>query len=219
MNTFFASIKRDTWVALGIFTAIFIGLFTVLYVTGFVPDQLKGQDAVVLPDEANSISSTTNVTNTNRAFIYPTHITISSVGIDAPISNPETRDVAKLDEYLTKGAVRYPDSGTLDGGNMFLFGHSTGFKVVRNQAYKTFNNLKDVKSGDIITVYSATSTRADGTIEPSRTYNYKAVSVTLVDDSKALVDFTRKEHMITISTCNTFGEKQERYVVEALFVG
>lgn len=218
MNTFFTSIKRDTWIALGIFTTIFIGLFSILYVTGFVPDQLKGQDNVVLPDEANSAPSTTGVTNT-RAYIYPIRITISSVGIDAPISNPETRDVAKLDEYLTKGAVRYPDSGTLGGGNMFLFGHSTGFKVVRNQAYKTFNNLKDVKAGDIITVYSATSTRADGTIEPSRAFNYKAVSVTLVDDSKALVDFTRKEHMITISTCNTFGEKQERYVVEALFVG
>jgi sortase (surface protein transpeptidase) len=36
-----------------------------------------------------------------------------------------------------------------------------------------------------------------------------------VDQTRALVEFDNNKNMLTLSTCNTFGAKSERYVVEA----
>jgi sortase (surface protein transpeptidase) len=38
-----------------------------------------------------------------------------------------------------------------------------------------------------------------------------------VDQTRALVEFNDK-NMLTLSTCNTFGAKSERYVVEANYL-
>jgi LPXTG-site transpeptidase (sortase) family protein len=89
---------------------------------------------------------------------------------------------------------------------MFIFGHSTGFSVVNNQAYKTFNDLDKLSAGDEIRIES------DG-----KTYIYKVESLVLVDESEAFVDFSKTDRRLTISTCNSFGAKQERWVVEAVF--
>ena len=91
---------------------------------------------------------------------------------------------------------------------MFIFGHSTGIAVVHNQAYKTFNGLKDLERGDIIKVYGS-----------SNIYEYKVLKVTLVDQNQALVEFENNKNMLTLSTCNTFGAKSERYVIEADYAG
>ena len=48
-----------------------------------------------------------------------------------------------------------------------------------------------------------------------KVYKYIVDIVKLVDDNTALVDFTKRDKMLTISTCNTFGAKEDRYVVEA----
>ena len=103
--------------------------------------------------------------------------------------------------------MHYPGSGYPGVGNMFLFGHSTNWKYVRNQAYKTFNNIQNLEKGDVVEVYT-----------DNAKYLYRVLSVRLADDSEVLVDFDGGKDMLTISTCNTFGEKQERFVVEADFV-
>ena len=137
----------------------------------------------------------------------PIRIVIDKIGVDSSVSNPNTTNITTLDEYLTQGAVRYPNSGLIGSGNMFIFGHSTGLAVVRNQAYKTFNGLKDLKRGDIIKVYGS-----------SAVYQYMVSSVTLADATIDYVKFGGTKNMLTISTCNTFGEKSERYVVEADYI-
>jgi LPXTG-site transpeptidase (sortase) family protein len=141
--------------------------------------------------------------------VLPSRIVIASVGIDTVVNRPDSQNVETLDQALLSGAVYYPGSGSLVRGNAFLFGHSTGLSVVRNQAYKAFNNLKQVKAGDEILVYGE-----DGNI-----YTYSAVSTELVTEDTALVEFDTAERMITLSTCNTFGKKEERHVVKAVFVG
>ncbi len=134
----------------------------------------------------------------------PIRLVISSIGVDTVVSNPKTTAFETLDAALTRSAVRYPGSGLPGLGNMFIFGHSTGFSVVQNQAYKVFNKLKDVRQGATVTVYSK-----------SATYEYKVTSVRLVDKTKALVEFDTKNNMLTLSTCDSFGREQDRYVVEA----
>ena len=181
-----------------------------LYAIGFVPESIKpnsGDSLRTLWDKAQE-SAIKKQTDQDIAGEAPVRIVIDKIGVDAIVSNPNTTNVATLDEYLTQGAVRYPGSGLLGSGNVFIFGHSTGIAVVHNQAYKTFNGLKDLERGDIIKVYGS-----------SNIYEYKVLKVTLVDQNQALVEFENNKNMLTLSTCNTFGAKSERYVIEADYAG
>jgi len=189
------------------FGIIFVITFILLLSLGLVPELLNkngGDSLNVLWDKAQNFSvDEQNIINEN-----PTRIVIEKIGVDSTISNPNTTNVSTLDEYLKTGAVRYPGSGYPGLGNMFIFGHSTGIKVVQNQAYKTFNGLKDLKAGDMIQVYGT-----------SKIYLYQVTTVTLIDQNQALVEFGSQKNMLTLSTCNTFGAKSERYVVKADYLG
>ncbi len=131
---------------------------------------------------------------------------IPKIGTDVTISNPKSTDVAVLDEYLKKGVVRYEGSGLLGDGNMLLFGHSSSLAQVVNKAYKAFNGFPKLVKGDLVYIDS----------ENFR-YVYKVETVKTVDSTTALVEFSSGKNMVTLSTCNTFGKKQERNVVEAAF--
>lgn len=179
--------------------------FTALYLLGVVPDELRVLDDKLPPPAP--LATTTPGSGGSVVADLPERIVIDKIGIDTPVQNPDATDDKTLNAELLKGAVRYPGSGTLGKGNMFLFGHSTGIRVVNNQAYKAFNRLRELRLGDVIRIQSGT-----------KEYNYKVTSVSLVDSDAKLVDFTRKADMVTLSTCNVFGEKQERFVVEAIFV-
>jgi LPXTG-site transpeptidase (sortase) family protein len=187
---------------------IFVVVFVLLYSAGLVPETIKpdqGDSFRTLWDKAQGKAISDQTARTTGE--NPTRIVIDKIGVDVTISNPNTTNVTTLDEYLKQGAVRYPGSGLLGSGNMFLFAHSTGIKVVNNQAYKAFNGLKNLTAGDIIKVYGK-----------NKVYQYKVTSVVLVDQTRALVEFNNTNNMLTLSTCNTFGAKSERYVVEADFI-
>ncbi len=192
------------------FTIAFVLFFILLYSAGLVPETMKsesGESFKTLWDKAQSeaINKQKNQNSiVNTVIVNPNRIVIDKIGVDSVIANPNTTNVTVLDEYLKQGAVRYPGSGTLGLGNMFIFAHSTGLRVVNNQAYKAFNGLKDLRAGDIIKVYGE-----------NKIYTYKVTLVKLVDEKEALVTFNSNQNMLTLSTCNTFGAKSERYVVEA----
>lgn len=172
--------------------------FSSLYLFGLVPESFKYMIGRAPVKESKG----------NRVGNLPLSIKIPNIGVDAQIYNPATTSIDILNDYLSKGAVRYPGSGLLDGGgNIFVFGHSTGFKIVNNQAYKTFNGIEDLKKDDLIHVYS-----------DKYDYTYKVTSVKLVSADKALVEFNTKNNMLTLSTCDNFGAKSDRYVVESVFV-
>lgn len=206
------------------FSAIFLLSFSALYVFGLVPgvlDETGGNTFFnnIKTQFLENISSTRDdfafepVSETpaylqKAAAEVPVYIRIPKAGVDTAVSNPDSTDIAVLDQYLTRGAVRYPGSGKIGEGNMLLFGHSSNWKVVKNPAYKAFNNIWELKAGDEIYIKSATGT-----------YLYKVRGVKLVDASEELVDFSAKGNILTLSTCDTFGKKQDRYVVEADYVG
>ena len=172
--------------------------FSVLYLFDLVPEAFKsivGREPVV--ESAG-----------NRNGELPLSIKIPVIGVNAQVYNPATTSEKILDDYLLKGAVRYPGSGLLGGdGNIFIFGHNTGIPIVNNQAFKTFNGIKNLKAGDLIQVFS-----------DKYEYDYKVTSLKMVGADKALVEFNTKSEMLTISTCNNFGAKSDRYVVESVFV-
>lgn len=202
--------------------AIFAGSYLVLSLTGFVPAEISDFNSVVMASVAGQPAvaasagpspapqSGAQATSTPRVSekILPDRIIIDKIGVDDPVVNPETRDAGTLDAALMQGVVRYPGSGGLDDNtNMFLFGHSTSFKTVYHQAYKSFNNLGQLQLGDIIRIESG------GT-----EYQYSVTSVQLVDQNEALVNFESGKKMVTLSTCDTFGQKSDRFVVQAVFV-
>lgn len=206
--------KENLKMFAGFFTLIFIGLFAIAYAIQIIPNELvdtSGGNSPIISEEVDEYNEFAFTEDEPVALTQtkPSKIEIPRVGINVIISHPASPSVEVLDNALLKGAVYYPGSGTIEKGNMFIFGHSTGLKVVRNQAFKAFNNLKNVSVGDLIYI----------TGEDGKTYQYKAISVDLVDENEALVQFDTSNQMITISTCNTFGEKQERHVVKGEFMG
>jgi sortase (surface protein transpeptidase) len=49
-------------------------------------------------------------------------------------------------------------------------------------------------------------------------YRYAVTTVRRAKADEVFVDLSETETMLTISTCNTFGAKEDRFVVEARFV-
>jgi LPXTG-site transpeptidase (sortase) family protein len=193
------------------FSGIFFVVFSALYLLGLIPSELIGGQNSILDQEIiaeGDIPQIEAQTGVKREYHgeFPTRIKIPSIGVNALVLKPRSTEAAELDTQLTKGAVYYPGSGLLADGNVFIFGHSTNWKVVNNPAYKTFNGVQNLVSGDEIFV--------TGT---DKTYVYKVSSVTLANNDEVWVDLSGDEKRLTLSTCNSFGKKQERYVVEAQY--
>lgn len=200
------------------FFLVFLITFSILYVLGLVPTEIiqSGNGGIfgeirlrVLNglDSSVGLASSTNSLN-KKTGEEPISIEVPKVGIDITVSNPKTTDNNILDEYLTKGAVHYDGSGLIGAGNMLIFGHSSNWAVVKNKAYKALNGIDKLKPGDEIYVKSGTAN-----------YLYRVTSERLANADEVLVDFSKNKDMLTLSTCDLFGAKQQRFVVEADFVG
>lgn len=136
----------------------------------------------------------------------PKNIRIDSVDIDVDISTPEEVSVQTLDAALQEGVVHYPGSGGIGGDRrMFLFGHSSRLAAVINDSYRAFNGLDDVEKGDDIVI----------TDEAGNEVVYEVTSVEIADASERLVSLESGIGKLTLSTCTTFGTRENRVVVEA----
>ena len=158
-------------------------LFLMLYSLGLVPEAIKPETEETYrtlwdKTQSQNIADQQNKPYLDKSAEQPTRIQIQEIGVDVSIANPNSTDVKVLDDYLLRGVVRYPGSGLVGAGNMFIFGHSTGYTVVQNQAFKAFNGLKNLQAGDQIFVYSS-----------SGKHEYRVSSVRLVDETQALVEF------------------------------
>ncbi len=179
--------------------SIFLLSYFTLDMVGLVPNRLNFENIITdaeLPKNNESLPGT---------LTRPDKIVIEKIGVNSKVLQPDSVNIAVLDESLKKGAAYYPGSGTIEQGNIFIFGHSTNWPVVQNQAYKTFNGLEKLANGDIITLGAG-----------EQEFSYKVTSVELVDSNNALVKFDNSGQTLTLSTCNTFGQKQERWVVKAV---
>lgn len=174
----------------------------VIWTTGNGSVSQNGQNG-----QGGKAADSSNI-NTLTKIGLPSRLVIPSIQVDTEVVVPRNTSVEVLDNDLTKGPVYYPGSGTINSGNMFIFGHSTGYKVVINKAYKVFNDLKNLNKGDFVYIESE-----------GKKFSYKVRSVDKVDKDETLVTFDTKAHLLTLSTCNSFGSKSDRYVVVAEFVG
>jgi LPXTG-site transpeptidase (sortase) family protein len=203
--------------------AVFLVLLGLFSAFGFVPElkdsleegdtkDASGEDlgGELLDDtsDINDLEASVSVAGDIDAA-SPVRIVIDAIGVDSYILNPESRAVEVLDNALLSGVVRYPGSASVDGdGNMFLFGHSSGRPVVINSAFKVFNRIGDLESGDIIRVASGEKENV-----------YRVMTTRMEEASQVRVDLGGRVKKLTLSTCNSFGSKDDRIVVEAEFIG
>ena len=205
IRTFFVS--REGWkLFLFVFGAVLLMSYAILYAVDFIPEPLPEESGALLSADASGSVDGVNVPVGNPP---PQRIIIDAIGTDVNIVNPESQNIAVLDEALTRGVVHYPGSGNLeDNSNLFLFAHSSYLPVVQNELYRAFNGLNKLVAGDVIRVQS------DG-----YEYRYVVTSVDLVNANEALVELSNRKKKLTLSTCNSFGDPGERFVVEADFLG
>ena len=164
----------------------------------------------LLPDSPGA-SATAAATETPAAAAgpeLPVAIAIPAIRQSATTINPDSVNVDVLDQALLKGAVRYPTSALLgEEGNVVLFGHSSYLPIVGNSAYRTFNDIQKLKPGDTIIVSS------------SRTaYTYLVRSVAKANVEATAIPLSVRGRVLTLSTCDSFAAKTDRFIVVADFV-
>ncbi|HMO78193.1 MAG TPA: sortase [Candidatus Paceibacterota bacterium] len=137
--------------------------------------------------------------------VYPTNLYIAALDRNITVLNPTSRNINDLDAALLRGAVRHPDSATLErAGTVFILGHSSYLPVVRNKAFQAFNDIQKLKWGDLIEV-----TTAEGL------YIYRVDKVYRANAQDVTVPIAGQEKRLFLATCNSFGSIDDRYIVEA----
>lgn len=198
-NSAFAKVLSRKWSFLAAFFVILFVSASVLAVLDLLPesDEAAGEweKPALVADSAHTMV----------APELPTHIEIPEIGLKAAIENPTSTNVAVLDRALNTGAVRYPTSAKLgQEGNVILFGHSSYLPIVNNQSYKAFNGIQELTAGDRIFVTGS-----------SRTFVYEVVSVREADAEEDAIPLTAVGNRLTLATCDSFGQKSDRFVVTA----
>lgn len=197
----FSRAYSKKWSFLAAFLAVFFVSFSVLAAADLVPEPIEKVAEVQTTIPSNSLAASVAL----AAPENPVRIEIEKVGIDVMIKNPESTNIAVLDEALLTGAVRYPGSAKLgEEGNTVLFGHSSYLPIVNNKAFKAFNEIQNLEKGDRITVYGETTA-----------YVYAVTQVAEADASEDAIPLTKTGHTLTIATCDSFGKKTARFIVVA----
>ncbi len=189
-----------------VFFVIFTLTYGVLFAVDFLPEPKTSTPAKVV---ATSTPATTTKVVEEVAPVAmaeePVLLTIPSLDRVVTVLNPETRDIVELDQELLKGVVRHPDSALLgEDGNVVILGHSSYLPNVMNKNFQALNGVQKMKWGDIIELESD-GTRYTYRVE--KVYQAKASGVTIPTDVSG--------KRLTLVTCNSFGAKEDRFIVEA----
>lgn len=199
---------------------VFSITFFVIYLLDLYPE-VRIANADELVTEEVELANEPNGSKVNRSGALdgrttvpedaglPHRIVISKIGVDVAVLNPTSSKISVLDQALLSGAARYPTSSTLaENGNILIFGHSSSRAVVRNQNFKAFNRVSELTEGDTIRVFSK-----------DREYLFRVDTVVSVKAEDGIVYLEPGIKKLTIVTCNSLGDKSDRFMVEATFVG
>ena len=177
---------------------------------GFVPNYIDGATPTTKSVALSDLPVLGDDTPVEQiTSILPERLVIPSIDLDLPIQNPDTRDVAALDDLLQQGPARYVDSAKLgEPGNVLIFAHSSHLPIVHNQMFRAFNKIPDLKAGDLITVEGG-----------GKSFRYSVTSVRRADASDATIDLSPTNgKKLTLVTCDTLTGKSARWILDADFV-
>lgn len=206
---FLSTVFDDIWEQKGKFFLSFFVMCTlsygVLFAIDFIPETPDPVEEISVVSEADTATTTPVIEVEQEVDRYPTRIAIKKLGTDVQVLNPQSSAIADLDQALLKGVVRHPGSADFKNtGTVVLFGHSSYLPQVNNKNFQAFNGLQKLEKNDEIRVFS-------GDTE----YVYTVTSVYKAKASDASVDLKKGEETLILVTCNSFGSKDDRFVVEA----
>jgi LPXTG-site transpeptidase (sortase) family protein len=204
----FGPIWDKKWPFLGVFFVVVLITYAILVAIDFIPEEPKGNtDDEVILEEAVTVEER-EVALLQSADETPDKIIIDALNKEIAVLNPASASVAALDHALLSGVVRHPHSSDLfEEGTVFLFGHSSYLPNVINKNFQAFNGIEKLEWGDTIRLQSA-----------DFEYVYRVDRVYEVKASTAEVKIATKGKRLTLVTCDTFGAKEDRFVVEATLI-
>lgn len=136
---------------------------------------------------------------------YPKRIIFDTLDKEVPVLNPSSHTTESLDIALLSGAVRHPDSADfVQEGTIFLFGHSSYLPTVINKNFQAFNGIQKLKWGDTVRLQSSDT---EYVYRVDRVYETSAIG--------AEIPIETGKSKLTLVTCDSFGSKSDRFVVEA----
>ncbi len=194
-----------------VFFLVFVGVTTLtfgfFYVIDFLPQAPTATASISTP-LAPPVSEELVPAAPQFFAAHPTTLLIDTLNKEIPILNPESRVVSSLDEALLKGVVRHPDSADLiNTGTIFILGHSSYLPNVLNKNFQAFNGIQKLMPGDTLRLRSS-----DGE------YVYSVDRVYEAKASAATVPIQWGSAKLVLATCDSFGSKDDRFVVEATLV-
>ena len=199
-------VSRNPAGFLALFFLIFFAFSVFLFAIDFVPEKPTQNETATTTVKAFAVASV--IPEIPDVPEVPVRVEVPKAGIDINIQNPLTSDLPTLNKEVNKGAVHYPGSALLgENAAIFLFAHQSYLPALKNPAYKAFNNLEKLAEGDEIRLYSENAI-----------YLYRVRSVQLKRASEAQINLEKGYRMLTMSTCNSVGAKEERFVLVADFV-
>ena len=215
-NEFYHQLRVRKVPFLAIFAFTIFVTYGVLYAIDFIPepgvnDTASSTAAVATSTTAQTKDAVGTVHTAELApaapvAAEPVKIVFDTLGKSVKVLNPTSDKEADLDKALLSGAVHHPDSADFTKpGNIFILGHSSYLPNVINKNFQSFNGIQKLSWGDTIRVLS-TDTE----------YIYRVEKVFEAKASEVTVPSTPGEARLTLSTCNVFGAKEDRYVVEAV---
>jgi len=207
----YSEISRNKKPFFVVFFVIVLASYALLYTVDFIPEPVT--QPVSQQEEDNEVVEVTTIVQEEAVEVeslaarspLPTRIIFDRLDKKIAVLNPQSRDVSELDAALLSGVVRHPDSATLtEEGNVFILGHSSYLPNVFNKNFQAFNGIQDLQWGDIIRVQSEDSE-----------YVYRVQRVYEAKASEVVVPPTPGKAQLTLATCDSFGSKDDRFIVEA----
>ncbi len=198
-----------------VFFVIVFSTYGFLYVLDFIPEPIEDatSEGILATTTATSGVKPNIPIKPTQALVsesasLPVRVIFDKLDKTIVIHNPESRSVAALDEALLSGAVRHPDSADFKNiGNIFLLGHSSYLPNVLNKSFQAFNGIQSLTWGDTVRLQSSDT---EYVYRVEKVYEAKAVDV--------VVPQTPGKAILTLATCNSFGTKDDRFIVEAVLV-
>jgi len=194
------------------FVAVLLA-YTVLFIIDFIPEPVKEvpvDKATTQTQVAQEVEEMEEVVEVVPAVDSPLPLKVIFDTLDREVTvlNPASRAIAALDTALLDGAVRHPDSADFtEDGNIFILAHSSYLPNVFNKNFQAFNGIQDLTWGDTVRLQSE-----------DMEYVYRVDKVYKAMASEVFVPETPGEAKLTLATCDSFGSKDDRFMVEATLV-
>jgi LPXTG-site transpeptidase (sortase) family protein len=201
-----------------VFFFVCVGVIALTYGFFFLIDFLPEKPGTNADEERKEVASEITASDKDEVPVkeeavapvdpFPVSIIFDTLDKEIKVLNPEENDVTTLDNALLSGVVRHPESADFENrGTIFILGHSSYLPKVNNKNFQAFNGIQKLEWGDTIRLRS---NEMEYVYSVDRVYEAKA------SDAEVPIEYGAPK--LTLATCNSFGTKDDRFVVEATLV-